>query len=264
MPLFVCPNCREPLRSVESGFECSNKHHHDRAKEGYINLLPSHHRKSNHAGDSGEMVAARKRFLSAGHYLPIRELLSDCVLKLNNRNHSVDLACGNGYFTEVLRAGGNDVHGVDISKPAIRAASKSVKDVSFAVSNLNYLPFANASMDLATLIFAPRLDDMRRVLKPQGNLIRITPGSHHLFELKQQFYETVKEHQRAPLSLENFKHHDGQELRFEMVLSSGDVQHLVAMTPMIHRLTLKMRGLSLNSENLVVTGHVWVDIFSCI
>lgn len=45
------------------------------AKEGYVNLLPVQHKRSRDPGDSAEMMQARRAFLDAGHYQPLREQL---------------------------------------------------------------------------------------------------------------------------------------------------------------------------------------------
>jgi 23S rRNA (guanine745-N1)-methyltransferase len=41
---------------------CENGHPFNIAKEGYVNLLLSHQRKSKHPGDDPDMVMARRRF----------------------------------------------------------------------------------------------------------------------------------------------------------------------------------------------------------
>jgi len=50
------------------------RHSFDIASQGYANLLPVQHKRSRDPGDSKEMVAARRRFLTAGFYsrLPLR------------------------------------------------------------------------------------------------------------------------------------------------------------------------------------------------
>ena len=40
MSLFICPVCGKPLEQQEKSYCCSNRHNFDRAKSGYVNLLP--------------------------------------------------------------------------------------------------------------------------------------------------------------------------------------------------------------------------------
>ncbi len=46
-----------------------------------MNLLPVQNKRSLDPGDSKEMVAARRRFLEAGHYQPIADAVAQAVLQ---------------------------------------------------------------------------------------------------------------------------------------------------------------------------------------
>ena len=70
---FSCPLCHAPLTRAEKTFICPLGHQFDRAKEGYVNLLPVQHKRSRDPGDSAEMMQARRAFLDAGHYQPLRD-----------------------------------------------------------------------------------------------------------------------------------------------------------------------------------------------
>ena len=58
-----CPVCSAPLAPQGKMYDCENGHPFNIAKEGYVNLLLSHQRKSKTPGDEPEMVMARRRFL---------------------------------------------------------------------------------------------------------------------------------------------------------------------------------------------------------
>lgn len=59
------------------------------AKEGYVNLLPVQHKRSRDPGDSAEMMQARRAFLDAGHYQPLRDAI---VNVLKEKSTSEDTA----------------------------------------------------------------------------------------------------------------------------------------------------------------------------
>ncbi len=42
MSLFLCPKCGAPLEQTDSVYVCPEHHSYDRAKEGYVHLLPVH------------------------------------------------------------------------------------------------------------------------------------------------------------------------------------------------------------------------------
>ncbi|MCV5989822.1 23S rRNA (guanine(745)-N(1))-methyltransferase, partial [Escherichia coli] len=43
---YQCPLCHQPLSLTEKTFKCENNHQFDLAKEGYVNLMPAHHKRS--------------------------------------------------------------------------------------------------------------------------------------------------------------------------------------------------------------------------
>jgi 23S rRNA (guanine745-N1)-methyltransferase len=70
-----CPICHERLLPDIHSMVCSGHHRFDRAREGYLNLLPVQQKNSLDPGDDADMVAARRSFLEAGYYAPFRDTL---------------------------------------------------------------------------------------------------------------------------------------------------------------------------------------------
>lgn len=67
--MLICPLCSAALGEVDNGVACPAGHRFDRARQGYLNLLPVQHKKSLDPGDNAAMVEARRRGLRPG-YLP--------------------------------------------------------------------------------------------------------------------------------------------------------------------------------------------------
>ncbi len=63
-----------------------------------MNLLPVQHKRSRDPGDSAEMMQARRAFLDAGHYLPLREAIVAILTEQLSKNVSaiLDIGCGKG------------------------------------------------------------------------------------------------------------------------------------------------------------------------
>ena len=80
MSLFRCPLCASPLERGERTYRCPRGHSFDRAREGYVHLLPANQKHAREPGDDKAMAAARSRFLDGGWYAPLREAL--CRLAL--------------------------------------------------------------------------------------------------------------------------------------------------------------------------------------
>lgn len=64
---WCCPLCGAPLAG-DNALKCPSGHSFDRGKEGYWHLLPVQNTRTKAPGDSREMVAARRAFLSADYY----------------------------------------------------------------------------------------------------------------------------------------------------------------------------------------------------
>ena len=76
---WCCPLCGAPLAG-ENALKCPSGHSFDRAKEGYWHLLPVQNTRTKAPGDSKEMVAARRAFLSAGYYGIFGQALGELCL----------------------------------------------------------------------------------------------------------------------------------------------------------------------------------------
>ena len=77
---WCCPLCGRPL-SGDAALKCPAGHSFDRAKEGYWHLLPVQNTRTKAPGDSKEMVAARRAFLSAGYYGVFGQALGELALE---------------------------------------------------------------------------------------------------------------------------------------------------------------------------------------
>jgi len=66
---YQCPLCQQSLTLQVNVLKCSNNHSFDRAKEGYVNLLPVQQKNSKQPGDNLDMVQARRAFLTTGSWL---------------------------------------------------------------------------------------------------------------------------------------------------------------------------------------------------
>lgn len=190
---FSCPLCHQPLSREKNSYICPQRHQFDMAKEGYVNLLPVQHKRSRDPGDSAEMMQARRAFLDAGHYQPLRDaIVAQLRERLDDKATAVlDIGCGEGYYTHAFADALPEIttFGLDVSKVAIKAAAKRYPQVTFCVASSHRLPFSDTSMDAIIRIYAPcKAEELARVVKPGGWVITATPGPRHLMELKGLIY----------------------------------------------------------------------------
>jgi 23S rRNA (guanine745-N1)-methyltransferase len=247
---LICPVCKSPLQQQEQRLGCEHNHSFDRARQGYWNLLLPQRKRSREPGDSADMVQARQRFLQAGHYAPLAQAIVGLLqehMAADTPQRLLDLGCGEGWYTDRLqRQLKLSVAGLDISKPAVRAASRRNRDILWLVATGADIPLANESVDMASLIFGRLLPEpTARVLKPGGLMLVVYPGPDHLRALRGLIYEQVRD--RSGFSPEQalaqqFEPVRREKLAFEFRLDSARaVQDLLAMTPHGQRLNSAAR-----------------------
>ncbi|WP_459682604.1 23S rRNA (guanine(745)-N(1))-methyltransferase [Vibrio comitans] len=236
--IYACPLCSQPLALESRTFKCPNNHMFDKAKEGYVNLMPAHHKHSKNPGDSKEMMQARRAFLESGHYQKLQKQLATTIkeyIEGMSRPTVLDIGCGEGYYTSEIAntlTSDAEVYGLDISKVAIRYASKRYSNCQFSVASSYKLPFADNSLDVIMKVYAPsKQEELLRCLKPSGLLITVTPGARHLFQLRERIYQEVRLHEEQADEFAGLELVEQAKLNYEMELKDGLAFDLLQMTP---------------------------------
>lgn len=203
-PILLCPVCSNPLIHEPKRLICTTGHGFDLSTKGHAHLLPGS--SQGVSGDSAEMVRARRRFLQAAYYEALQKKLATSAvsalqqggLQAQTGPYLLDAGCGEGYYTTALAEAvlnsfpSASCYGTDISKDAVRLSAGRCKSAFFFVASVFHLPIHENKLDLITVVFAPdACHEFRRILKPGGYLIVVTPGTKHLHELKQVLYEQV-------------------------------------------------------------------------
>nr|WP_255359354.1 methyltransferase domain-containing protein [Microbulbifer sp. Q7] len=215
---------------------CANGHSFDRAKEGYVNLLPVQQKRSREPGDSADMLNARRRFLEAGLYEPLADAIgAQLRSRCAESAQLLDLGCGEGWYARTLSGCGwpdAQIAGVDIAKAGVRLAAKRQPRAYFAVASNYHLPVADNSVDAILRVFAPGpAEELVRVLRPGGIVLDVSPGPDHLWALKSQLYDKPQRHE-APASLAGLDAVSEMRCVFPLAINSNaQVQDFLSMTP---------------------------------
>lgn len=232
--IWLCPICHSPLECRDVDWHCGNGHLFDRAREGYVNLLPVQHKHSREPGDSADMLRARRRFLEAGHYRSLAEAIT-ALLPFESGRQLLDVGCGEGYYTRQLHEAGwpaDALAGVDIAKAGVRMAAKSQPGSQYVVAGNFDLPVAEDSVDHILRVFAPGdAAELSRVVNPGGSIVDVAPGPEHLWSLKQALYREPREH-APPKPLEGFVPEVELRCCFLFTLeSTEEIADFLSMTP---------------------------------
>jgi 23S rRNA (guanine745-N1)-methyltransferase len=252
LPYLRCPLCRQTLARQEGTLRCPAGHAFDLAKQGYANLATG---RLPYAGDTAEMVADRADFLAAGHYDFIADALAEQLGAETGQQSAktgqqsaktgregemlVDAGTGTGHYLarvldHVPRATGL---GVDVSKAALRRAARSHPRTAAVLADLwGPLPIADASASAILNVFAPRNGaEFRRVLRPGGVLLVVTPAPDHLAELIAAHglihVDPDKAERVAGALGEHFTATGTRTLRRTLRLEADQARTLIGMTP---------------------------------
>jgi len=240
MSLFLCPLCSGQLHTDERGLRCERGHCFDRAKEGYVHLLPANQKNSKAPGDDKGMVAARRAFLDKDFYEPLRKTLCALSVELTGDEPVLlDAGCGEGYYTAgvrqaLLEAGKTPrVAGIDISKFSVQKAARRYGGIEFAVGSVYRLPVAEQSVDLLLNVFSPlAIEEFRRVLKPGGYYLYVVPAAMHLWEMKEILYDAPYPNEEKETLYDGFVYDRILPVEYTVHLpTQTDIQALFGMTP---------------------------------
>lgn len=264
MPAFICPLCQSPLLAQAPSWRCQHGHSFDVAREGYVNLLPVQHKKSKSPGDTPASVQARRAFLSAGHYQPLRDAVT-ALLRPLAATTLLDIGCGEGYYTNALRAVVPGVIGLDIAKPAIQLAARRCKDITWLVASGSLLPLAAGSQDVVSSLFSPLpVAEMARVLRPGGHVLVVTPAPEHLWAVREGLFGDVRAHEPDKFLRDfavGFELVGRESVRYPLTLSQQALRELLAMTPYAWKATAERRAALEQQDGFVTEAAFSVMLF---
>jgi 23S rRNA (guanine745-N1)-methyltransferase len=241
---LACPIDGTPMQHTGGSWRCAEGHCFDTAREGYTHLLPVQQKRSRDPGDSKAMVAARRRFLNAGHYRPIAEAVTAAVMAgAGGTLDCLDAGSGEGYYLRQLAGAAGPAQtlrllGLDISKWAVLAAAKQDRRMAWVVGSNAHLPVLPATLDRVLCLFGfPVFEEFARVLRPGGELLLVDAGPTHLRELREIIYPTLKpEKALAPVVPPGFAALSSETLQFAFSLDGTEaIADLLSMTPHLFR-----------------------------
>jgi 23S rRNA (guanine745-N1)-methyltransferase len=245
--LFACPVCQGLMELAEGkSLVCEHRHSFDLSRHGYVNLLL----RPGKTKYTKSMFAARKTVIASGMYdrlhAKIGEMIAEAVdISDHGRAAILDAGCGEGsHLQTVLRTVGAKLGatgvgiGVDLAKEAIELASRQYPEAVWCVADLARLPFADQQFDaLLNLLSPSNYAEFRRVIAPDGVVVKVIPGENYLGELRAAWYGKPSE--SAPsdsntevLFREHFQLLGRERLEYCFPVNVEMLEPLMVMTPL--------------------------------
>ena len=196
LSLFQCPKCQSVFKKIEGNtLICQNNHGFDVSKKGTVHF-PNHHLTSDY---DKEMLLSRRQMIQNGLYDPLIKKLVTDITELTSAEYIVDMGCGEGSFVDLLAKELPESHrfiGFDLSKDGVQLASDFLGEHFFFIGDVTQMPFQDESIDVLLNIFSPsHYEEMLRVLKPEGIIIKVIPETAYLKEMRDVFYHDQPEKQ---------------------------------------------------------------------
>lgn len=233
--LLRCPLCGEDLYCAETSLKCRGGHDFALSRKGYCDLAPQKHA----ALYDRSLFESRRRILSSGLYEKTVRTLKELLLSYAPEGPVLDAGCGEGTFLLSAADGKRPFFGVDLAREGIRLAASGGNGLGWAVADLARLPFRDGSLGAVLNILSPAAyPEFRRVLRPDGAIIKVIPGDSYLAELRALAGKPPHSNEKV-LSL-----FDTQFTRIETV-EIGDTYPL---TPELARDLFRMTPLTEHSE----------------
>jgi 23S rRNA (guanine745-N1)-methyltransferase len=270
LPYLRCPVCDAGLTGDGRALRCAAGHAFDVARQGYAGLLTGVARTG--TADTAAMVEARTRFLGGGHFAPLAGLVAERAAELAPAGGCVlDVGAGTGYYLAAVldRLPGRAGVALDLSKHAVRRAARAHPRIGALTWDVwRPLPIRSGAAAVLLDIFAPRnFTEFRRVLRPDGILVVVTPAARHLTELVGTLgLLTVDDRkaERVAGAMEGrFTQVAGSPLEIPLRLTHAQIGALVAMGPSAWHTdpeTLRSR-ISALPEPMPVTAAFDVRVF---
>lgn len=210
--LLRCPRCGADMYLEGNSLICSSGHCFDIAAKGYVNLSPGQKALK---GYDQRFFENRREIMEQGFYRHVMEGIRDYLSSVPGLRYILDAGCGEGYYAKNIaayglsHASGQTVIALDLSKEAVRCASRGGNSVCWLVSDLSHIPLKDSSIDAVLNIFTPaNYGEFHRILKEDGRLVKVIPGNAHLRELREAVRGSIrnKEYSNLPV-IDHFSRH---------------------------------------------------------
>lgn len=248
--LLQCPICKNNLEIKKDSLVCCNAHNFDIAKNGLL-LLHKKYKKVNDTIYTKELFENRRRFIKKGFYDDIQIYIKNLLNKYFGlqKIKILDLGSGECSYLVNLKQNNHTLIGIDLSYDAIKLATDYLQENILPLcADLYNLPFMNNSFDCIIDILSPfNKNEVDRVLKENGLIIKVVPCKNYLVELRNALgYEQYeKEEEIYSNIIKNFQVIEEKQFTQTKQINQETLIELFKMTPLSNHKICNLENLDL-------------------
>ena len=227
MASLSCPICCARLELQENSLICLNRHTFNLNKKGYVNFLQT---KADTKHYTRKMFEPRRKLIQSGMY---EGLLSEIQPALLGEK-LLDVGTGEGSFLQLLDFK-QAKFAFDIAKDGIEMATDLDMTAFLSLADLTHLPFRDQAMSTILNILTPsNYAEFKRVLTPQGRLIKVIPERFYLQELREIYGQTSDYDNSAVISrfAKEFPDFQEKEIYYEFEIPENLRLDFLEMSPL--------------------------------
>lgn len=242
--ILRCPVCGKFLKMSPDGrLGCKKKHSFDITQKGYVNFAAA----GALPGYDKSLFAARRAIFADGFYQPIADAVTQSVKEYAaGQTETVtilDAGCGEGYYTaqlcgDALLREKCRFWGIDLCRDAIAMAGQYHVPACWCVADLAKVPLGDGTVDVILDILTPaNYAEFKRLLKRNGILIKVVPGSGYLREIReivapQLQNKSYSNQQVVDYTQAHMKLLSKKALSYQLPVSPEQAAAFLRMTPM--------------------------------
>ena len=240
--IISCPFCFASVVLKNNSIICSNNHTFDISKKGTVIFYRTSKLKKNKIYDNNLFINRRK-FINCGFYDELHSEISKIIAQYNAKT-ILDMGSGEGtHDIKIIKRLNNKsikLIGLDLAKDGIDLANDFISNNYIGiVGDLNQLPFKDNTIDLILNILSPANEkEMSRVLKREGIIIKITPKTEYLCELRKAL--KIKNYENESIINNNIKEKYDVLIKKEIIntysIDNENLKYLINMTPLMNNI----------------------------
>ena len=260
--ILMCPICKNSLTILNHELICTNNHVFTISKKGILFLVNSSNFKNSLIYNT-TLFKNRRQFINKNYYNLVYNEIAKFINSMSKNNINIlDLGSGEGtHMHKILeRVNKNwNLISIDYSRDAINLATDYTENSICIIGDINNLPLIDKSIDVVVDFLSPfNNEEVKRVLKDNGIIIKITPGNKYLNELRHVLkFEAYTKKEEIKLNfMKYFDIINEKEISKKYSITEEDTNNLLMMSP----LKKQFKNQKIHIDEITIDNVIYVGV----